>query len=200
MRARLAINASQCRVHLREIRLNDKPKEFISLSPKATVPVLVQPDGHVIDESRDIMIWALQRSDPRDWLRLWRDDPAFCDAFLDRLDGPFKQQLDRYKYTSRFEPAIGQQSRKDACVFLAEIDQFLESKVGYLSGASFGVLDAATLPFVRQFRGVDEIWFDAQPWPHLHHWLSIFLNSKDFWVVMQKYQPWQAEDRVILFP
>ena len=80
----------------------------------------------------------------------------FCDAFLERLDGPFKQQLDRYKYASRFEPAIGQQSRQDACVFLAEIDQFLVSKAGFLSGVDFGVLDAATLPFVRQFRGVDE--------------------------------------------
>ena len=200
MRARLAINASQCRVHLREIRLRDKPKEFISASPKATVPVLVLPDGHVIDESRDIMIWALQQSDPRGWLRLWHADPAFCDDFLDRLDGPFKQQLDRYKYASRFEPAIGQQSRQDACVFLAEIDQFLESKASYLSGADFGVLDAATLPFVRQFRGVDEIWFDSQPWPHLHRWLGMFLNSADFGAVMQKYHPWQAGDRVILFP
>ena len=200
MRARLAINASQSRVHLREIRLRDKPKEFVSASPKATVPVLVLPNGHVIDESRDIMIWALQQSDPRGWLRLWQDDPAFCDAFLDRLDGPFKQQLDRYKYASRFEPAIGQQSRQDACVFLAEIDQFLESKASYLSGADFGVLDAATLPFVRQFRGVDEIWFDSQPWPHLHRWLGMFLNSADFGAVMQKYQPWQAGDRVILFP
>ena len=107
IRARLAINASQCRVHLREIRLRDKPTEFFSASPKATVPVLVQPDGHVIDESREIMIWALQQSDPRGWLRLWQDDPAFCDAFLDRLDGPFKQQLDRYKYASRFEPISG---------------------------------------------------------------------------------------------
>ena len=200
MRARLAINASQSRVHLREIRLRDKPKEFVSASPKATVPVLVLPDGHVIDESRDIMIWALQQSDPRGWLSLWHADPAFCNAFLDRLDGPFKQQLDRYKYASRFEPAIGQQSRQDACVFLAEINQFLESKASYLSGADFGVLDAATLPFVRQFRGVDEIWFDSQPWPHLHRWLGMFLNSADFGAVMQKYQPWQAGDRVILFP
>ena len=200
MRARLAINASQCRVHLREIQLREKPTEFVSASPKGTVPVLVLPDGQVIDESRDIMIWALQQSDPQGWLRLWQADPAFCDAFLHRLDGPFKQQLDRYKYASRFEPFIRQQSRRDAFVFLAEINQFLETGAGYLSGADFGVLDAATLPFVRQFRGVDEIWFDSQPWPHLHHWLGMFLNSADFGVVMQKYQPWQADDNAVLFP
>ena len=163
---------------LREIRLRDKPTEFFSASPNATVPVLVQPDGHVIDESRDIMIWALQQSDPRGWLRPWQADREFCDAFIDRLDGPFKQQLDRYKYASRFEPSIGQQSRQDACVFLTEINQFLESRAGHLSGADFGVLDAATLPFVRQFRGVDEIWFDSQPWPNLHRWLGMFLTQQ----------------------
>ena len=200
MRARLAINASLCRVHLREIWLPNKPQEFVSASPKATVPVLVQPDGHVIDESRDIMTWALQQSDPRGWLRLWQSDPAFYDTFLDRLDGPFKQQLDRYKYASRFEPAIGQQSRQDACVFLSEIDQFLEFGAGNLSGKAFGFLDAAALPFVRQFRGVDETWFDSQPWSHLHRWVGMFLNSEDFGAVMQKYQPWRAGDRVILFP
>ena len=200
MRARLAINASQCQVHLREIRLSNKPTEFVSVSPKSTVPVLVLPDGYVIDESRDIMIWALQQSDPQGWLRLWQADPEFCNAFLDRLDGSFKQQLDRYKYASRFEPSVGRQSRQDACVFLAEINQFLKSGLGHLSGADFGVLDAATLPFMRQFRGVDEIWFDSQPWPHLHRWLGIFLNSADFGAVMQKYKPWQAGDRVILFP
>ena len=200
IRARLAINASQCQVHLREIRLRDKPTEFIFASPKSTVPVLVLPHGHVIDESRDIMIWALQQSDPRGWLRPWQADREFCDTFLDRLDGPFKQQLDRYKYASRFEPSIGQQSRHDACVFLAEINQFLESRAGYLSGADFGVLDAATLPFVRQFRGVDEIWFDLQPWPNLHRWLGMFFNSADFGAVMQKHQPWQPADKAILFP
>ena len=200
IRARLAINASQCQVHLREIRLRDKPTEFISASPKSTVPVLVLPHGHVIDESRDIMIWALQQSDPRAWLRPWQADREFCDAFLDRLDGSFKQQLDCYKYASRFEPSIGQQSRQDACVFLAEINKFLESRAGYLSGADFGVLDAATLPFVRQFRGVDEIWFDSQPWPNLHRWLGMFFNSADFAAVMQKHQPWQPADKAILFP
>jgi len=200
MRARLAINASQCRVYLREIRLRDKPAEFVAASPKATVPVLVLPDGHVIDESRDIMIWALQQSDPQGWLRVRQADPAFCHAFLDRLDGPFKQQLDRYKYAIRFEPGVGQQSRQDACLFLAEIDQHLETGTGYLSGVDFGVLDAATLPFVRQFRGVDESWFDSQPWPHLHHWLGMFLTSASFTAVMQKYQPWEPDDSVILFP
>ena len=106
MRARLAINASLCGFICAKLSYATTER-FVSASPKATVPVLVQPDGHVIDESRDIMTWALQQSDPRGWLRLWQDDPAFCDAFLDRLDGPFKKQLDRYKYATRFESAIG---------------------------------------------------------------------------------------------
>ena len=85
-------------------------------------------------------------------------------------------------------------------MFLAEINQFLESGAGYLSDADFGVLDAATLPFVRQFRGVDEIWFDSQPWLNLHRWLGMFFKSADFGAVMQKYQSWQPADKAILFP
>ena len=200
MRARLAIHASQHHVYLREIKLRDKPAEFLAASKKATVPVLVLTNGQVIDESRDIMLWALQQSDPHGWLNVWQDDQAFCHAFFDRLDGPFKQQLDHYKYASRFEADVGQQNRADAGVFLTEIDQRLGSATGYLSGANFGVLDAAALPFVRQFRGVDEIWFDAQPWPHLHRWLGAFLASAGFVAVMQKYPPWQPADKAILFP
>ena len=85
-------------------------------------------------------------------------------------------------------------------MFLTEIDQRLGSATGYLSGANYGVLDAAALPFVRQFRGVDEIWFDAQPWPHLHRWLQAFLGSSQFASVMKKYAAWQEGDDGVAFP
>ena len=131
MRARLAINASLCRVHLREIWLRDKPKEFVSASPKATVPVLVQPDGHVIDESRDIMIWALQHSDPRGGYVFGKMTQRFVMLSLTVWMGRLKNSSTAINMLRRFEPAIGQQSRQDACVFLAEINQFLESKAGF---------------------------------------------------------------------
>jgi len=200
MRARLAIAAGRSRVWLREILLRDKPDAFIAASPKATVPVLVLPDGAVIEESRDIMIWALQNSDPQGWLSVWQNDQPFCTRFLDHLDGPFKQHLDHYKYASRFAAEVGEESRRMGAEFLAEIDQKLAAGSGFLSGPSFGLLDAATLPFVRQFRGVDANWFDHRDWPALHHWLGMFLASEHFAAVMHKYPPWHVGDSALLFP
>ena len=97
MRARLAIAASGQKVQLREILLRDKPADFLATSPKGTVPVLKLENGQVIDESRDIMFWALGQNDPENWLAVWRQNPALAMAFLDRLDGAFKHDLDRYK-------------------------------------------------------------------------------------------------------
>jgi glutathione S-transferase len=200
MRARLAIAASRSRVWLREILLRDKPDAFIAASPKATVPALALPDGTVIEESRDIMIWALQNSDPQGWLSVWQNDQAFCTWFLDHLDGPFKQHLDHYKYASRFAAEVGEESRQMGAEFLAEIDQILAAGSGFLSGAGFGLLDAATLPFVRQFRGVDANWFDRRDWSALNHWLDMFLASENFATMMQKYPPWHVGDSELLFP
>jgi len=200
MRARLAIEASQCQVFLREILLRQKPVEFLALSPKATVPVLQLPTGEVIDESRDIMIWSLYRSDPQNWLTIWHRDKESCRSFLDDLDGGFKNHLDHYKYASRYDPGVGDAHRNEASLFLTEINQRLIKHNGFLSGAHFGLLDAATLPFIRQFRGVDIDWFDRQDWPHLHGWLDNFLQSAAFETVMQKYQPWQTGDAEIIFP
>jgi glutathione S-transferase len=164
------------------------------------VPVLVLPEGAVIEESRDIMIWALQNSDPQGWLSVWQNDQAFCTRFLYHLDGPFKQHLDHYKYASRFAAEVGEESRRMGAEFLAEIDQKLAAGSGFLSGPSFGLLDAATLPFVRQFRGVDANWFDRRDWPALHHWLGMFLASEYFAAVMHKYPPWHFGDSELLFP
>ena len=107
MRARLAIAASGQKVELREILLRDKPTDFLATSPKGTVPVLKLKNGQVIDESRDIMFWALEQNDPENWLAVWRRNPAFTLAFLDRLDGAFKHDLDRYKYASRYDRDAG---------------------------------------------------------------------------------------------
>ena len=120
--------------------------------------------------------------------------------FFDQLDGTFKQNLDQYKYASRFEPGVGEQSRQLGSKFLTEIDRKLTLHSGALYGENFGLLDAATLPFVRQFRGVDACWFDNQDWPALHVWLDNFLKSKNFEAVMQKYSPWTTGDIELLFP
>ena len=146
------------------------------------------------------MICALQNSDPQGWLSVWQNDQPFCTRFLDHLDGPFKQHLDHYKYAGRFAAEVGEESRRMGAEFLAEIDQKLAAGSGFLSGAGFGLLDAATLPFVRQFRGVDANWFDRRDWPALHHWLGMFLASENFAAVMHKYPPWHVGDSALLFP
>ena len=199
MRARLAIAASGQKVQLREILLRDKPADFLATSPKGTVPVLKLENGQVIDESRDIMFWALRQNDPENWLAVWRQNPALAMVFLDRLDGAFKHDLDRYKYASRYDRDGGPVHRDSGAAFLTKLDQDLQQTCA-LSGPQLGLLDFASLPFVRQFRIADPNWFDNQSWPQLHAWLGGFLCSARFQLVMQKYPQWSSDGESIFFP
>ena len=201
MRARLAIKSSGTKIRLREIILRDKPAEFLAASAKGTVPVLVQTDGKVIDESLDVMIWALSQDDPEGWLNIRTKKPEYFDAYMARLDGPFKKDLDRYKYSSRYMCKNGEETQdeeeaqlaikhRDAgAVFIKELDDILRDQP-YLSGKKAGILDYATLPFLRQFRIADETWFDAQNWDSVHPWLQDFLHSDRFAYNMLKYPQW----------
>ena len=199
MRARLALRSAGIKVELREILLRDKPAAFLTVSKTKTVPVLELADGEVIEESRDIMFWALKYAhDPEGWLAPFYKDESAVAAFFERLDGPFKQDLDRYKYATRFadnkkDVAENQLThRSQGANSLNEIEALL-SKQACLSGAKMGILDFACLPFIRQFRLADMHWFDAQDWPHLHRWLAEFLVSDRFSQIMEKYPPWQSE-------
>lgn len=188
MRARLALASAGIDVELREILLRDKAPELLAASPKATVPVLLV-EGQVIEESYDIMLWALAKNDPEDWLS-GRDD-----TLIAALDGPFKTALDRYKYSKEGAEA----ARETAAEFLETLDATL-AKQPYLSGSEFGLADAASATFIRQFANVDRAWFDAQPWPQLRLWLENFLASARFEAIMQKYPKWHAGDPATLFP
>lgn len=176
MRARLALAVSAVRCDLREVLLSDKPPAMLAASPKGTVPVLVLPDGRVIDESLDIMRWALAIHDPEQWLA--RDDAAL----IATNDGAFKHDLDRYKYPERHgaDPLAHRQS---GLAFLHEIDGRL-AVAGQLCGAMRGLVDAAILPFVRQFAAVDREWFASQSLPHLKRWLEQHLASNLFNTIM----------------
>ncbi len=204
MRARLAIKISGVAVHLREIILRDKPDAFISDSPSATVPALKLCDSSVIDESIDIMYWALAQNDPDGWCAPLSRSPEEAKAFLSNLDGGFKASLDRYKYANRFGGNIqdGEEQalahRQKGAVFLQDIDDRLRH-APHLSGDRGGFLDFAALPFIRQFRNTDADWFDAQDWPHLHPWLGHFMTSPLFASIMEKYQPWQSGEGGIIF-
>ncbi|WP_404367621.1 glutathione S-transferase [Sphingomonas sp. MMS24-J45] len=178
MRARLALAVSGVGCEQREVALSDKPAAMLAASPKGTVPVLQLADGTVIDESIDIMRWALGTADPEGWLS--RDDPDL----IATNDGPFKRDLDRYKYPERFgsDPVA---HREAGLTFLAQLEQRLAAG-GQLCGAQRGLADMAIMPFVRQFAAVDRAWFDRQALPHLHVWLAGHLRSDLFAAIMQK--------------
>jgi glutathione S-transferase len=183
MRARLALLVSGTACELREVKLSAKPAEMLEASPKGTVPVLVLPDGTVIDQSLDIMRWALERNDPEDWLA--RDDAALIAA----NDGSFKHDLDRYKYPERHgSDAVAH--RESGLAFLRELDARL-GESHQLCGATRGITDAAIMPFVRQFAATDPDWFAEQCLPRLQGWLTDHLASPLFRAIMFRTPLWQ---------
>jgi glutathione S-transferase len=192
MRARMAVWQAGITVELREIVLRDKPPEMLMVSPKATVPVLVLPDGKVIDESLDIMRWSFSQNDPGRWIE--RVDMDLISA----NDGPFKASLDRYKYPNRYGLKHGTTFRDAAMDELKLIEKRLEIQA-YLSGEKLGFNDLAIAPFVRQFAATDLAWFDACDLPYTRRWLAEFLALPIFQAVMIRYPVWQSGDDPTLF-
>lgn len=192
MRARLAIKASGVRVQLREILLRDKPDAMLTASPKGTVPVLVTDTG-VVDESFDVMRWALAQNDPQGWLAM----PDVGYDLIARSDGPFKSALDRYKYHVRHVDGTRDLAQAEGASFLHDLDTMLRGQ-DWLYGTQ-SLADMAILPFVRQFANTDRAWFDAQDWPNLHRWLLAFLDSPAFAAVMEKHTPWQEGQDTVFF-
>ena len=193
MRARMAVAVSGVKVELREVVLRDKPTELIEASPKATVPVLVLPDATIIEESLDIMRWALGQNDPEGWLA------SEDQGLIEQNDGPFKAALDRYKYPHRCGLTGGTDHRDEGLVILHGLDASLREHA-FLGGEQRGLTDIAIFPFIRQFAATDQTWFDAQPLPALHRWLGDLLTSDLFANVMRRTPRWQAGDAPTIFP
>ncbi len=189
MRARMALRVSGVDYEHREVALKAKPAEMLAVSPKGTVPVLVLPTGEVLEQSLDIMRWALQQNDPQAWLPDTPQTLAFTDEGIALNDGEFKAHLDRYKYPQRFNLSDGLQDRTQAIDVLMRWQVRLQAQA-FLSGPHWGLLDACVAPFVRQFARTDRVWFDAQPWPELAQWLTAFENSEAFAAVMHKHPLW----------
>lgn len=185
IRARLALWQAGVTVQLHEVSLRDKPAELLRLSPKGTVPVLQLPDGTVLEQSLDIMQWALAQHDPDGWLQVTPMDEML--ALIARNDGPFKHLLDRYKYPERHPERSAAEWRDEAVrIHLADLDTRLQAHP-CLFGAHWSLADMALLPFVRQFAQVDRVWFDATPaLPALRAWLQRGLDLPLFAAVMAK--------------
>jgi glutathione S-transferase len=199
MRARMAVAVSQQRCELREVILAHKPAELLLASPKGTVPVLVLADGTVIDQSLDIMLWALQNHDPEHWLPKTQTMWERTRAWIAENDGPFKQALDRYKYPHRYALPDGLTHRTEGSVFLQMLDMVLRTQA-YLAGPQFGLADAALAPFVRQFAHTDAVWFSQQPWLGLQAWLAQFEQSPTYLRVMDKVPAWISGEAAVTFP
>lgn len=199
MRARLAIAASSTVVELREVVLARKPQALLQASPKATVPVLVLPDGTVLEQSLDIMLWALRRRDPQQWLPTSAPEMDQAMALIAQCDGDFKTQLDRYKYPNRYALADGLTHRAMGAQFMQTLNARLEAD-GCLHGKRWGLADAAIAPFVRQFAHTDPAWFDSQPWPALLQWLAAFEASNAYRNVMDRVPAWADGQPPRFFP
>lgn len=185
IRARLALAISGQQVEHREVELANKPTSMLQASPKATVPVLVFTNGKVIEESLEIMHWALNRHDPNHWLKT---DPALSQRLVKENDGEFKTHLDHYKYSVRFPKNSQQHYRQQGEVVLQQLENRLQQHA-YLISNNLGLADAAIFPFIRQFAFVNKAWFDAAPYPALQHWLENWLASDLFIGIMTRYQP-----------
>ncbi|MBJ6136407.1 glutathione S-transferase [Marinobacter litoralis] len=201
MRARLGLVFAGLQVELREIVLKNKPAQMLAISPKGTVPVLelVEENGsqrRVIEESRDILEWALQQNDPHGLLNT---DLASASALIERNDNEFKHWLDRYKYADRHPERSQLEYRQEGEAFLQALEDLLGQNT-FLMGERISMADIAVMPFVRQFAHVDRDVFYSLPYPKLQKWLTTWLEHPVFQQVMVKYQPWQEGDDVVIFP
>jgi len=201
MRARMAIARAGIECRLREVVLRDKPAEMLEASPKGTVPVIVETDGTIIDESLDVMAWALNRNDAGDWLRPEQGSRAEMDALIAECDGPFKHALDRYKYPNRYEDegVNCDEQRALGLRFLERLNAQLDQRAN-LFGDRVSYADIAIFPFIRQFANTDRTWFDALDLPRVQAWLETQLESALFKSVMPKYAQWKTGDEEPVFP
>lgn len=196
MRARIALAYAGIAVEIREILLKDKPASMLALSPKGTVPVLQLVDGRVIDESLDVMRWALAQHDPDDWLGADAQQTA---TLIAENDGAFKTALDQYKYHTRFPEHPPEYYRAQGEVFLQKLDGLLaRHDARGLLRDSLSLADMAIFPFIRQFANSDVRWFGQAPYPHLRQWLDRHLAAPHFLRVMHKYPLWDEADSVVV--
>lgn len=199
MRARLALDVSGQHCELREVVLRNKPGAMLEVSAKGTVPVLIEPEGSVIEESLEIMLWALQRSDPEHWLLPERGSLAEMLRLIEHFDTHFKPNLDRYKYPTRFGDADPISSRDHASQSLMELEQRLSDN-RCLFGEHVALADMAIMPFVRQFANVSPDWFAMQLWVRLRAWLDTLQNGPRFTRIMQPLSPWLPGTPGVRFP
>tara|TARA_B100000401_G_scaffold122495_1_gene80131 strand:+ start:22 stop:612 length:591 start_codon:yes stop_codon:yes gene_type:complete len=196
MRARMAIHISSQKCEIREVLLRDKPPSMLEYSSKGTVPVLVLQSGEVIDESLDVIDWALNLNDPDNWQRSKNNEKT--KELIKINDGEFKYHLDRYKYSKRYDNEDPEFHRKKCLSFIEKVNSELQNSK-YIFDDAISYIDISLLPFIRQFRIADNEWFDELPYENVKSWLSNFLNSELLKSIMSKYDIWKEGDEVTIF-
>lgn len=198
MRARMAIYRSQVPVLLRDIVLSDKPPEMLEASPKGTVPVVVTSHGTVIEESAEVMLWALSENDPEDLLL--STNPDMLDSIrglIHQFDTEFKPCLEAYRAAKRYHEPNLVECRQACEKYLCELEDRL-TQHSFLMADQESLADLALLPFIRQFARVERQWYLQSPYPKLRQWLNQYLQSKMFSKVMTKHELWLVNRRDIL--
>ncbi len=199
IRARLALVASAIKTEVREVILAEKPDELLRISPKATVPVLCLSSDTLIDESLDIMLWALSQSNAPRWLGDSEQIKIESMRLIEINDTKFKPQLDRYKYADRYPGLSIQDHRELAQFYLDELESKLQHNT-YLMGDSLSLADVAIFPFIRQFAMVDRLWFDQLPFHQLRAWLDGLLHWNLFLRIMVKLPAWNQAASITYLP
>ena len=198
MRARMALKLTEIKCEIREVRLNNKPKHMIDMSPKGTVPVLVL-ENNIIDESNEIIDWALSFNNVFDG-NLDEDQKDLTSRLIELFDSKFKYNLDRYKYATRYENIDINKHKMECLKILINLEDLI-SKDEWFLGKSINKLDISILPFIRQFRIADTDWFDKQNQiTGIQQILDNFLNSKLYKDIMFKYDVWTENDIPQFFP
>ncbi len=196
MRAHMALKYAGLKTELREVDLKALPPPLLTLSAHNTVPLLQLSDGTVIDESWDILKWALAHNDPDNWLGENKAHLLDAEILVESNDYTFKSDLDHYKYADRF-PEHSQEYYRLACeVFIAELETMLEAN-SFLLGKQLSLADIAVFPFVRQFSLVDESWFEQSPYVQVKQWLNYLINTELFQHSFQKHECWQVGDSTV---
>ena len=186
----MAIKYSGIKVELREVDLQNYPPQALEISAKATVPVLLLPDGTVIDESWDIVKWALTQNDPDHWLGDSGEFALDAEILIETNDFSFKEDLDRYKYADRHPEHSEQYYRRSCEEYIEELEDML-SENSYLLSNQLSLADIGVFPFVRQFSLVDKDWFDQAPYPHVRQWLNKLISTELFFNAFQKHELWR---------
>ncbi len=197
MRARFILRETFKTIELREIKLQNKPKDFLNSSSKGTVPVLVLSKKEVLDQSLDIMMWCLKSSENTKANDLKNNLPNNFLVQIKNLDAEFKINLDKYKYPNRFQGSDKYFFRDKNVKFLKSLEDKLKSSI-FLNSNKIGLLDYAIFPFIRQFRNVDIDWFESLNLSFLNSWYLSIVESKAFFDIMKKYKVWDAEDKPII--